>query len=93
MTLELYHNAELGLSRALATLTSAPAQVFGLPQGRLAPGAPGDLIEIDLDVPHQIDEDAFRSKSKNSPFGGRPVQGRVARTVIAGETVYRRAPA
>ena len=93
LTLELYHNAELGLSRALATLTSAPAQVFGLPQGRLAPGAPGDLIEIDLDVPHQIDEDAFRSKSKNSPFGGRPVQGRVARTVIAGETVYRRAPA
>ncbi len=89
LTLELYHNGELPLARALGCLTSRPASVFGLPQGRLAPGAPADLAEIDLDVPHRIDEDGLRSKSKNTPFGGRPVQGRVTRTVVAGETVFR----
>ncbi len=93
LALELYHNGELTLARTLATMTCAPAAIFGLAQGRLAPGAPADLIEIDLDVPYQIDEDEFRSKSKNSPFGGRPVQGRIARTVVAGETVYLRDPA
>ncbi len=93
LALELYHNGELTLARTLATMTCAPAAIFGLAQGRLAPGAPADLIEIDLNVPYQIDEDGFRSKSKNSPFGGRPVQGRIARTVVAGETVYLRDPA
>ena len=93
LALELYHNGELTLARTLATMTCAPAAIFGLAQGRLAPGAPADLIEIDLDVPYQIDEDEFRSKSKNSPFGGRPVQGRITRTVVAGETVYLRDPA
>jgi dihydroorotase len=35
-----------------------------------------------------VDEDRFLSKSKNSPFGGRPVQGRVLRTLVDGRTVF-----
>jgi len=88
LTLELYHNGHLGLLEALAKLTHSPATILRLPEGRLAVGAAADLIVFDLDRPRRIDVDAFRSKSKNSPFDGRPVQGRVLRTIVAGRSVF-----
>jgi len=48
------------------------------------------MVVFDVDVPWRVDVSAFHSKSKNSPFDGRPVQGRVLRTVVGGRTVYRR---
>ena len=69
-------------------MTANPARILGLPQGRLAKGAPADLALIDLEAPWRIDEKRFRSKAKNSPFDGRPVQGRIVRTIVAGQTVY-----
>jgi dihydroorotase len=91
LALELVHGKRLGLSAALALLTSRPAAILDLPRGRLAKGAPADLVVIDLDTPWKIDEAALLSKSKNTPFGGRPVQGRALRTVVAGKTVFERA--
>jgi dihydroorotase len=89
LTLELYHNGHLGLLEALRPLTERPAGILRLPAGRLAVGAAADLVVFDLDRPWRIDVDALRSKSKNSPYDGRPVQGRVLRTVIAGRTVFQ----
>ena len=88
LSLELYHNGHLTLPEVLRKLTLAPAARLGLAYGRLARGAPADLVVIDLDKPWQIDDAAFRSKSKNSPFGGRPVQGRCWRTVVGGVCVH-----
>ena len=88
LSLELYHNGRLGLADLLAKLTCAPARLLGLPGGRLAPGAPADLVIFDPDRPWRIDETRFRSRSKNSPFHGRPVQGQVWRTVVAGEMLH-----
>jgi dihydroorotase len=62
--------------------------VIGLPLGRLAKDAPADLVLFDPDAPGVIDADALISKSKNTPFDGLPVQGKVLRTVVAGRTVY-----
>jgi dihydroorotase len=90
LALELYHNRQVPLLRLLGAMTAKPAAILKLPQGRLAKGAPADLILIDLEAPWRIDEKKFRSKAKNSPFDGRPVQGRVTRTVVAGSTVYDR---
>jgi dihydroorotase len=90
LTLELVHGKRLTLSAALALLTSRPAAILDLPRGRLVKGAPADLALIDLDTPWKIDEAALLSKSKNTPFGGRPVQGQAIRTVIAGKTVFQR---
>ena len=56
--------------------------------GRLAPGAPADLIVVDPDVPWVCDAEALRSRSKNTPFEGARFDGRVLRTVVAGRTVY-----
>ncbi|MEW5703591.1 MAG: dihydroorotase [Pseudomonadota bacterium] len=92
LTLELYHNGSLPLLRALAALTAAPARIFRLAGGALAKGKPADLVLFNLNKPWKIAVDKFRSKSKNSPFDERPVQGYVLRTVAAGRTVYRREP-
>ncbi len=88
LTLELVHNEHLGLIDALALLTCRPADRFRLDAGRLQKGAAADLVLFDSDAPWKIDEDAFRSKSKNSPFGGRPVQGRAVRTLVDGRTIF-----
>jgi dihydroorotase len=87
--LELYHNGHLPLLDLLHALTAAPARILRLPAGRLAIGAPADLVLFDLDRPWRIAEKAFRSKSKNSPFDGRPVQGRALTTIVGGRVVYR----
>ncbi len=88
LTLELAHKGAVGLLDALARVTCAPARVLGLEAGRLARGAPADLILFDPDKPRMLDPDAFRSKSKNSPFEGHPVQGEVLRTVVDGRVIF-----
>ena len=80
----------IGLLDLLRLLTIGPARILGLDVGRLAPGAPADLVLFDPDAPWQIDTDRFRSKSKNAPFDGRPVQGRVHCTIVDGRTIFAR---
>ncbi|NUB16579.1 amidohydrolase family protein, partial [Azospirillum brasilense] len=89
LTLELVHKGAMPLLKALACVTVKPAELLGLPLGRIAKGAPADLIAFDLDVPWKVDVAAFKSKSKNSPFEDRPVQGRPLRTVVDGRTVWQ----
>jgi dihydroorotase len=74
LSLALVHKGRMGLNELLACLTAKPAELLGLPLGRLAKGAPADLVLFDPDRPWQIDPDEFRSKSKNSPFDDAPVQ-------------------
>ena len=88
LSLELYHNGHLGLLELIRRLTANPARILRLPVGRLAPGAPADLVLFDPDLSWQISTDDFRSKSKNAPFDGRPVQGRVRRTMVDGRTIF-----
>jgi dihydroorotase len=91
LSLELYHNRHLSLLDVIARLTINPAQILRLPVGRLANGAPADLMLFDPELPWRICTDDFRSKSKNAPFDGRPVQGRVVRTIVDGRAVFERA--
>ncbi len=90
VTLELAHNGHLSLLEALRLVSSGPADLLGLDAGRLRNGARADLVLFDPDEAWMVVADKFRSKSKNSPFDGRPVQGRVWRTVVDGRAVYVR---
>lgn len=92
LALELHHNRHMPLLDVIRRLTLAPATILNLPGGLLAKGAPADLLLFDLDRPWQIDEKNFHSKSKNSPFEGRPVQGLTVRTIVAGRTVFEIEP-
>jgi len=86
--LRLYHNGDLPLLRLAEVLSSAPAKLYGLPGGRLSPGAPADLILVDLDDPWVVREADIRSRSKNTCFEGARLQGRVLQTLVAGRTVF-----
>lgn len=86
--LSLHHDNELELIDILRRLTINPAKLLRLPAGRLAKGAPADLIVFDPTAPRKIDPTTFRSRSKNSPFKGRLMQGQVSRTLVGGTTVF-----
>lgn len=86
--LRLVHNGDLTLMQLLKALTINPARLLGLPAGELTKGATADLVLFDPDEPWVVNKDLLRSRSKNSPFDEARMQGRVLRTVVAGETVY-----
>jgi dihydroorotase len=90
LSLALYHNRDMDLLAVLRALTQGPADILRLAAGRLGVGAPADLIIFDLDRPWLIDSAAYRSKSKNAPYDGRPVQGMAVRTIVGGRTVFTR---
>ena len=77
------------LAQLLRTMTVNPARLLGLDAGRLAKGAPADLVLFDPDEPWMLNKDKLKSRSKNSPFDEARLTGRVLRTVVAGETVYQ----
>ncbi|MBL8771753.1 MAG: dihydroorotase [Phenylobacterium sp.] len=86
--LAFHHEGRIPLIDLIRTVTAAPADLLGLPAGRIAKGAPADLVLASLDTPVHIDADKLVSKSKNSPFDGRRLQGKVLRTLVDGRTVY-----
>jgi dihydroorotase len=63
--------------------------MLGVPQGRLAKGAPADIALVDLGAPFRFSAAALRGKCKNSPFDGRRLQGQVLMTVVDGRVVHR----
>lgn len=87
--LRLHHSGDVPLPALLKAMTINPATLFGLPGGRLVKGAPADVILVDLGEPWVVNKDMLRSRSKNSPFDEAKMQGRVLRTLVAGETVYQ----
>ena len=87
-SLQLFHNQSVSLAKLIKTMTLNPATLLGLPSGRVTPGAPADLIIFDTDVPFILDRESLRSKSKNTPFDGHKMQGRVMRTIVNGKTIF-----
>lgn len=88
LSLTLAHKGKIGMTELIGKMTSAPANILGLDIGQLKKGAPADLVLINPDKPWKIDVDAFRSKSKNSPYEDMPVQGKAMRTVVEGRVVH-----
>ncbi|MGY3437857.1 MULTISPECIES: dihydroorotase [unclassified Marinovum] len=86
--LRLYHSEQLTLPQLFRALSLNPARRLGLEAGRLAPGAPADLVLFDPDVPFRLDRSKLHSKSKNTPFDGALMQGRVLTTFVAGTPVF-----
>jgi len=72
--LRLVHSGDISLPRLLAAMTIRPAEILGLPQGRLEKGAPADLILFDPDSPFVVDPDQLHSRCGNTPFDGALLQ-------------------
>ena len=72
----------------ISLMTHRPAGVIGTDKGTLAKGDRADIIIIDPDSEYTIDAEKFRSKSRNCPYNGWRVKGKVEKTIVAGEIRY-----
>lgn len=69
-------------------MSRGPAQVLGLNKGLIAPGYDGDVVLVDTDTPYTVRKEDFAGKSKNTPYDGLSLYGRVLCTVKAGKVTY-----
>ncbi|WP_194164511.1 dihydroorotase [Microvirga thermotolerans] len=90
--LRLVHSGQVPLSLILRAMSTRPAEILGLPGGRLARGAPADLIVFDPEAPYVLDKRELRSLSKNTPFDEARLEGQVTMTMVAGRIVFDRRP-
>jgi dihydroorotase len=88
VTLARVHGGDLTLIQALDLLTARPAKLLGLESGRLAKGAPADLVLFDAERGWKVEAGKLPGKAQNSPFDGRALEGRVISTFKAGSRVF-----
>ncbi|WP_238363909.1 dihydroorotase [Mesobacterium pallidum] len=86
--MRLYQAGLLDLPTLFRAMALNPAKRLGLDTGRLSAGAPADLVLFDPDKPFVMDRYTLQSKSKNTPFDGARMQGRVLGTWVDGERVF-----
>ncbi|MBI3982103.1 MAG: dihydroorotase [Gemmatimonadetes bacterium] len=85
---ELVAGGVLTVPELIDRMSTTPARVFNLPGGTLAPGAVADVVVFHPELKWKVDPTKFHSKSRNTPYAGRELLGRVMRTVVGGATVY-----
>lgn len=88
LSLALVRDGAVDLMRMLDALTVSPARILGIERGRLEEGLPADVVIFDPDAEWELAAAALESKSKNTPFDGWPMCGRVLRTIVGGRTVW-----
>lgn len=84
----LVHAGRIRLSRLIELLSTNPARIVNVPGGSLADGSIADVTILAPDLVITVDASKFRSKSRNTPFGGWALKGGVAATIVGGRTVY-----
>jgi len=88
VTLKLYHEGKITLPRLVEAMSTGPARAIGLEGGHLAPGAPADMVLVDINEKWTVDPSRFHSKARNCPFAGMELKGRAVKTIAAGRLVY-----
>ncbi|MGW8313271.1 MAG: dihydroorotase [Desulfuromonadales bacterium] len=91
LTLRLVDNGLIDLPKAIALLTCGPADVLGLPVGRLEEGGTADVTVIDPELLWTVEAEKLASKSKNTPFGGWQMKGAALYTIVGGKVAFKRA--
>lgn len=87
--LRLVESGDISLKRLLEAMSEAPAKLVGLETGRMAKGAPADLIVLDPEYPWIVEGSALKSKCKNTPFDEARLSGKVMLTLVGGRVVHR----
>ena len=91
MALErLYHSGKIPLLRLVELFSTNPARILGVEGGQLKVGAPADITIFDLEKKWTYRADDGASRSRNSPFDGRPFRGAPIATIVNGAVIFRR---
>ncbi len=88
LTLRLVQENRLTLPRAIEKITSTPASIFNLDAGTLSVGKFADVVIFDPEEEYTVDVSRLHSRSKNSPFDGWKVKGKVTHTLVGGKVIY-----
>lgn len=88
LSFELVREGHLTISELIYRLSTKPSLLFGLPRGRIVPGGLADFVLLDLSGIWEAGSPRYFSKSRNSPFTGTQMKGRVNKTVVGGRLVY-----
>ncbi len=86
----LVREGMLDLTSLLYLMSVRPARAFGLPRGEIREGGRADLVLFDPDGMWEAGIPSFLSRSRNSPFRGRKLPGRVMMTFVDGRKVFDR---
>ncbi len=86
--LSLAADGQLTLLQALAPVTSGPAAILGLEQGRLCEGAPADLVLFDPEAPFVCRPGALHGQARNTAYAGRRLHGVVRMTLVGGAVAF-----
>ena len=78
----------LTLPEILAKMSWNPARILNIPAGTLRTGANADVVLFDPEKKWVVDPERLHGKSKNTPFKGMTLQGKVAMTIFRGRVVY-----
>lgn len=84
----LYHTGKLGLQEIVRLMSETPAKLLGIEGGSLKEGAAADLVLVDLNEKWTVEPQKLRSKSKNTVFKGKTLQGKVKLTLLNGNIVF-----
>lgn len=85
---QLVGGGVLTLPQLIRRMSTEPARIFHLPAGTLRKGSAADVVVFDPEARWVVDPQRFLSKSRNTPFAGWELRGRVERTVVGGATVF-----
>lgn len=78
----------MSFDRLVKKMSVNPAKILGINAGTLTVGAPADIALVNLDEEWTVDVDKLHGKSKNTPFKGRRLFGKVKKTILGGRVVF-----
>jgi len=84
----LYHSGKLGLSEIIDLMSTKPANLFGLDAGKIRVGSNADIVIFDPNEEWTVDPSEFKSKSRNTPYTGMKLRGKVKYTMVNGDVVF-----
>ena len=87
-SLRLVAGGHVSLPRLIRAMTARPAEILRLPVGKLAVGAPADVIRFDPDETFVLDPASLHSRCRNTPFDAARLEGRVKMTLVAGRVAH-----
>ena len=88
LTLKMVDEKVITLQKAVDLLTQQPCRLFNLDKGNLGVGKDADIVIFNPKTQYAIEPEKFKSRSKNSPYKGWKVRGKVLHTLVAGKTIY-----